>query len=181
MLPSWASGLLVASTLASVTMCVPTYPPNKRQSTAGIVTGIDSRDQNGTKMSLYGSWALTLRQATPSCASRCATCKPTIRISGTCISSRSTSCTLQTKMTRFHTMDLPVSFIAIQIQSQSDLCGEGIHGRPYKPVLDAPGIPTKIGHSGYCPHSMALFLGWHRPYLALFEVRNWDFETPHRL
>ncbi|KAF2622028.1 tyrosinase [Macroventuria anomochaeta] len=45
----------------------------------------------------------------------------------------------------------------------------GIHGKPYQTWLNAPGISYKIGSSGYCPHSMALFLGWHRPYLALFE------------
>lgn len=46
----------------------------------------------------------------------------------------------------------------------------GIHGKPYQTWLNAPGLSHKIGKSGYCPHSMALFLGWHRPYLALFEV-----------
>ncbi|KAH6638401.1 hypothetical protein C7974DRAFT_411824 [Boeremia exigua] len=45
----------------------------------------------------------------------------------------------------------------------------GIHGRPYTTQLDAPGLSHKTGSIGYCPHSMALFLGWHRPYLALFE------------
>ncbi|KAF1359583.1 tyrosinase [Lizonia empirigonia] len=44
-----------------------------------------------------------------------------------------------------------------------------IHGKPYQTSLDAPGLSHKIGTSGYCPHSMALFLGWHRLYLALFE------------
>ncbi|KAJ4986034.1 hypothetical protein SVAN01_08512 [Stagonosporopsis vannaccii] len=44
-----------------------------------------------------------------------------------------------------------------------------IHGKPYTTHLNAPGLSHKIGSSGYCPHSMALFLGWHRPYLALFE------------
>lgn len=45
-----------------------------------------------------------------------------------------------------------------------------IHGRPYKTWGDAPGLPEKIGKAGYCPHDNELFLGWHRPYLALFEV-----------
>lgn len=44
-----------------------------------------------------------------------------------------------------------------------------IHGRPYKTWGDAPGLPEKIGKAGYCPHDNELFLGWHRPYLALFE------------
>ncbi|KAL1795189.1 hypothetical protein ACET3X_007005 [Alternaria dauci] len=44
-----------------------------------------------------------------------------------------------------------------------------IHGRPYEVWGDAMGIPSKIGKAGYCPHGNELFLGWHRPYLALFE------------
>jgi tyrosinase len=46
----------------------------------------------------------------------------------------------------------------------------GIHGRPFRTWGNVPGIERKIGTAGYCPHSNALFLGWHRPYLALFEV-----------
>ncbi|KAF1911531.1 hypothetical protein BDU57DRAFT_461208 [Ampelomyces quisqualis] len=45
----------------------------------------------------------------------------------------------------------------------------GIHGRPYRTWGNAPGLPHKLGTSGYCPHSNSLFLTWHRPYLALFE------------
>ena len=44
----------------------------------------------------------------------------------------------------------------------------GIHGRPFKVWQDAQGIPGKEG--GYCPHQNGLFLAWHRPYLALYEV-----------
>ncbi|KAI4688971.1 hypothetical protein J4E81_007688 [Alternaria sp. BMP 2799] len=44
-----------------------------------------------------------------------------------------------------------------------------IHGRPYDVWGDAPGKKNKIGKAGYCPHGNELFLGWHRPYLALFE------------
>ncbi|RAR06516.1 Di-copper centre-containing protein [Stemphylium lycopersici] len=44
-----------------------------------------------------------------------------------------------------------------------------IHGRPYRTWGDSPGLPYKIGKAGYCPHDNELFLGWHRPYLALFE------------
>ncbi|KAL6168529.1 hypothetical protein ACJQWK_06163 [Exserohilum turcicum] len=44
-----------------------------------------------------------------------------------------------------------------------------IHGRPYQTWGDAPGLPYKIDKAGYCPHDNELFLGWHRPYLALFE------------
>jgi len=46
-----------------------------------------------------------------------------------------------------------------------------IHGRPYKVWEDAPGLPDKLGTAAYCPHGNELFLGWHRPYIALFEVR----------
>ncbi|KAH9878874.1 hypothetical protein J1614_002309 [Plenodomus biglobosus] len=44
-----------------------------------------------------------------------------------------------------------------------------IHGRPYGVWEDAPGLTHKVGTASYCPHSNELFLGWHRPYLALFE------------
>ncbi|KAH4248442.1 hypothetical protein HBI24_137470 [Parastagonospora nodorum] len=44
-----------------------------------------------------------------------------------------------------------------------------IHGRPYKTWGDVPGVPSKSGTAGYCTHANALFLPWHRPYLALFE------------
>jgi tyrosinase len=46
----------------------------------------------------------------------------------------------------------------------------GIHGRPFRTWANAPGLDHKIGAAGYCPHGNILFLGWHRPYLALFEV-----------
>ncbi|CBX95782.1 similar to tyrosinase [Plenodomus lingam JN3] len=45
----------------------------------------------------------------------------------------------------------------------------GIHGRPYQVWQGAPGLTHKLGAASYCPHSNELFLGWHRPYLALFE------------
>jgi hypothetical protein len=83
-------------------------------------------------------------------------------------------------MIRSRITGLPVSLLDHLLQQRSNLCCEEIHGRPYKPVLNAPGIPSKIGHSGYCPHSMALFLGWHRPYLALFEVRYMTVELSCR-
>ncbi|KAI1583306.1 hypothetical protein PtrARCrB10_03282 [Pyrenophora tritici-repentis] len=44
-----------------------------------------------------------------------------------------------------------------------------IHGRPFQTWGDAPGLPYKQGMTGYCPHGNELFMGWHRPYLALFE------------
>lgn len=46
----------------------------------------------------------------------------------------------------------------------------GIHGRPY---LQWDGVEPVDGgeRMGYCVHSTNLFPPWHRPYLALFEVR----------
>jgi hypothetical protein len=56
----------------------------------------------------------------------------------------------------------------------------GIHGLPYQkwPSNDAwDGIPVREldltnekEFGGFCTHSSILFLTWHRPYLALFEV-----------
>ena len=56
---------------------------------------------------------------------------------------------------------------------------EGIHGLPYTTWpkrewnKDIPGKkidPEKDWFGGFCTHSSILFLTWHRPYLALFEV-----------
>ncbi len=49
----------------------------------------------------------------------------------------------------------------------------GIHGLPYKPwngVGSTTNWQTSSGFGGYCTHSSILFLTWHRPYLALYEV-----------
>ncbi|KAF2498456.1 Di-copper centre-containing protein [Lophium mytilinum] len=43
----------------------------------------------------------------------------------------------------------------------------GIHGRPYGPWQGVQGIPGK--ETGFCPHSIILFLTWHRAYLLLYE------------
>lgn len=45
--------------------------------------------------------------------------------------------------------------------------GQGIHGRPY---IAWDGVYGAF-QSGYCTHSSILFPSWHRPYVALFEVR----------
>jgi tyrosinase len=47
----------------------------------------------------------------------------------------------------------------------------GIHGQPYKAWNGVTGRAdaTTSGFGGYCTHSSAIFLTWHRPYLALFE------------
>lgn len=44
----------------------------------------------------------------------------------------------------------------------------GIHGRPY---VEWDGVRGR-SRRGYCPHESVLFPSWHRPYLALFEVRS---------
>lgn len=49
----------------------------------------------------------------------------------------------------------------------------GIHGRPFK-VWE--GAEFTADPAGYCPHSNTMFLGWHRPYLALFEVSNLNYD-----
>jgi tyrosinase len=44
---------------------------------------------------------------------------------------------------------------------------------PYKPwngVGSTTNWKTASGFGGYCTHSSILFLTWHRPYLALYEV-----------
>jgi tyrosinase len=58
--------------------------------------------------------------------------------------------------------------------ANADIANSGIHGRPFQIWGDAPGLEHKLGTSGYCPHSNTLFLGWHRPYLALFEASSPD-------
>lgn len=69
---------------------------------------------------------------------------------------------------------LIVHYANIQMETDSVL---GIHGRPFKAWQDAQGIPGKEG--GYCPHQNGLFLAWHRPYLALYEVGiSYVFDLP---
>lgn len=47
----------------------------------------------------------------------------------------------------------------------------GIHAQPFELWQDAHGVPgASIGP--YCPHNSRLFITWHRPYIALFEVRD---------
>lgn len=54
-----ASWLLAALIFVSVTVCTPTEPISKRQSGSGIVTGIDSRDQNGRRTYCFRYLELT--------------------------------------------------------------------------------------------------------------------------
>lgn len=49
----------------SVALCIPTYTFSKRQSTQGIVTGIDSRDEEGKATSPCDQWSLTTEPGHP--------------------------------------------------------------------------------------------------------------------
>ena len=62
----------------------------------------------------------------------------------------------------------------------SNLIFQGIHGLPFQtwPLAWPDGTPnediepaTNTAFQGFCTHTSVLFLTWHRPYLALFEVR----------
>lgn len=44
----------------------------------------------------------------------------------------------------------------------------GIHGRPFY-TWDGNAQAPGTNRVGYCPHGSAMFMPWHRPYLALFE------------
>ncbi|MCJ1437735.1 hypothetical protein MMC27_007122 [Xylographa pallens] len=47
----------------------------------------------------------------------------------------------------------------------------GIHGTPFINWQEDPTAPQYNGiAAGYCTHASVLFLPWHRPYLALYEV-----------
>ena len=65
------------------------------------------------------------------------------------------------------TEDKPLSYFQIA----------GIHGLPYekwpdRDWNDMPESQDPNGFKGFCTHSSILFLPWHRPYLALFEVSS---------
>jgi tyrosinase len=45
----------------------------------------------------------------------------------------------------------------------------GIHGEPFVPWNGVAGNQNAT-FGGYCTHSSILFLTWHRPYLAVYEV-----------
>ena len=49
----------------------------------------------------------------------------------------------------------------------------GIHGLPYVQWDGAGGTQPVSGSQwdGYCTHGSMLFPTWHRPYVALYEVR----------
>jgi tyrosinase len=56
---SWVSQLFVAFTFASIITCIPTKPSPKRQSGNGIVTGINSEDENGDSILHFQDRQLT--------------------------------------------------------------------------------------------------------------------------
>ncbi|KAF8250011.1 Di-copper centre-containing protein [Wilcoxina mikolae CBS 423.85] len=47
----------------------------------------------------------------------------------------------------------------------------GIHGRPHIPWGEPSNPAVQDTRVGYCTHSSALFVTWHRPYLSLIEQR----------
>jgi tyrosinase len=54
----------------------------------------------------------------------------------------------------------------------------GIHGLPYVQWDGSGGkAPVAGSWGGYCTHGSMLFPTWHRPYVALFEVRPDFFWT----
>lgn len=63
----------------------------------------------------------------------------------------------------------------MQAKDQSDLLSyyriAGIHGVPFEAWDNGFGS-TRNYRTGYCMHYSNLFMSWHRPYLALFEVSN---------
>ena len=71
---------------------------------------------------------------------------------------------------------LPTSYYQIAGQQQNAqyaICvtksATGIHGRPKKAWEGAVGLGSgDVGQ--YCPHNNQMFVTWHRPYLALYEV-----------
>ncbi|KAF9699590.1 hypothetical protein EKO04_002625 [Ascochyta lentis] len=133
---SWASPLFVALTFISAITCTPVTPGYKRQLSNSIVTGADTRDENGN---------------------------PFLRLEVRDMQAN------YPDQWNLYLLGLDQLHVTEQGDPYSYYGLAGIHGKPYQVWLDAPGLSHKIGSSGYCPHSMALFLGWHRPYLALFE------------
>ena len=63
---------------------------------------------------------------------------------------------------------------AMQLTSQSNKLSwyqvMGIHGVPFKPWDNVAN--SSDGSGGYCTHASNLFPTWHRPYVALYEVRE---------
>ncbi|GAM33797.1 hypothetical protein TCE0_013r00958 [Talaromyces pinophilus] len=72
--------------------------------------------------------------------------------------------------------DLYIQALAqFQADDQSDLVSyyevAGIHGYPYR---SWDGVNGEF-ITGYCSHGSPIFPTWHRPYLALFEQRIWQY------
>ena len=60
--------------------------------------------------------------------------------------------------------------------TMQQLTTEGIHGYPH---IAWDGVSGNGTYAGFCMHSDQLFPSWHRPYLALFEVRRTILRPQH--
>ncbi|CAO2656503.1 Nn.00g053060.m01.CDS01 [Neocucurbitaria sp. VM-36] len=136
---SWVIRLILSLDLVHVATCIALRHNEhfrSRQASDGLVTGIQSRDENGhvfvrrevrdMKDNYPDQWNLYL---------------------------------LGLESLLWTNQSDPHSYYGLA----------SVHGRPYRTWGDAPGIPDKIGTTGYCPHNNQLFLSWHRPYLTLYE------------
>jgi tyrosinase len=67
-------------------------------------------------------------------------------------------------------------------KSQSDKLSyyqiAGVHGRPFTTWNNFP--TPLLNQAGFCPHGGTLFGSWHRPYLAVYEVRFCHFRKVMR-
>jgi hypothetical protein len=171
---SWSFLRFMQLLIASIVLCTPVEPIRtliQRQSNVSVVSGIASRDANGRhNIPFLKSHKSKSIQATFRCVAKFATSKRTIQTSGIFTCLRSTASSGRTKVGHSHTTVSQVRSTLSADVACTDVTPPGIHGRPFKTWGDVPGLDHKIGTSGYCPHGNILFLGWHRPYLALYEV-----------
>lgn len=70
----------------------------------------------------------------------------------------------------FHICSVEVLFDKEQTELSSWFQIAGIHGLPHVSWDNSPG-----GTEGYCQHGNDVFPTWHRPYVALLEVRCFVF------
>lgn len=66
---------------------------------------------------------------------------------------------------------IKIPMVIILQQSNTNAYIEGIHGYPYR---SWDGVNGQFV-TGYCSHGSPIFPTWHRPYLALFEQRIWQY------
>lgn len=171
----WSFSKLLLLFIASIVLCTSVEPHRtliQRQSNVSVVSGIAWRYANGRHdIPFLQSHKSKSIQAMCRCVAKFATSKRTIQTSGIFTCLRSTASSGRTKVDHSHTTDSQVRSTLCADVACADVASPGIHGRPFKTWGDVPGLDHKIGTSGYCPHGNILFLGWHRPYLALYEVR----------